>query len=147
MATKRDDDGKMKFVSVVPLEKPGVIEFSAWTLAKWIGIWMKPWNERTFIPHLAFLDCPDARQVTWRMLILEGQAQMPIDENEIWSPMGVQVWSTRRSFGTLWMSNHCHARANEVELKRGDLPALTVEAKAIKTPDLQMAEEPEAYTP
>jgi len=142
MATKAD--GEMKFVSVVPLERPGVIEFPAWELARWLYIWQKPWNNRTTIPHLVFLDCPAARQVTWRMLLLEGQAQLPLEEAEAWSPLSLG-WQTRRSFATLWCSSHCHAKS--ADLKRGSIVAREVEPKAIVKPDVTLPAEEEVYAP
>lgn len=143
--TKKDDSAGMKFISVVPLEKPGVIEFPAWENAKWLHVWQKPWNERTTIPHLVFYDCPSARQITYRMLILQGQAQMPIDAGgEEWSPLGLG-WETRRSFGTLWMSNYCYSKA--AELQRGSLVAIEVEPKARFKPDVGAPLEEEAYVP
>jgi len=136
----------MRFVHVVPLERPGVIEFPAWELAKWLGLWMKPWNERTTIPHLVFLNCPSGRQITFRMLILEGQAQMPIDPGgEEWAWLGLPIWRTKRSFAGLWMSNYCQSKASE--LKRGSLVATEVEAKAKKTPNMLPPQEEELYAP
>lgn len=137
----------MSFIHVVPLERPGVIEFPAWELAKWVGIWQKPWNERTTIPHLVFLNCPSGRQVTFRMLILEGQAQMPIDPKgeEEWSLLGLPVWSTKRSFASLWMSNNCYAKSKD--LKRGSLVATEVKPVAKRKPDILPPEEEDYYTP
>jgi len=135
----------MRFVSVVPLERPGVIEFPAWEKTRWLGIWLKPFNVKTTIPHLIFLDCPSARQVTWRLLILEGQAEFPADPTEDWSYLGLDAWSTRRSFATLWMSQHCQAKASE--LKRGMLVAREVTAAPITEPPLLAPEEQEAYLP
>ncbi len=144
--TKKKVAEGMKFIHVVPLEKDGVIEFKAWEGAKWLGIWQKPWNERTTIPHLAFLDCPSGRQVTWRLLILQGQAQMPIDTaGEEWAYLGLQVWETRRSFATLWMSTYCHTKASE--LQRGSLAARLVLPKALGKPPIGIPEEEELMAP
>lgn len=146
MAKKKGDDAlHMKYVSVVPMETAGVIEFRAWELAKWLGVWMKPFNQKTSIPHLVFLDSPSQRQITFRMLILEGQAEMPMDESEDWSPLGLEVWPTRRSFGTLWMSTHCYAKT--AELRRGRLVAREVEAEAVSEPEIKAPEEEAAYIP
>jgi hypothetical protein len=144
--TKDKDELKqhMRFISVVPIERPGVIEFQAWKKAQWLYVWMKPWNERQEIPHLAFLDCPTLDQVTYRMLALEGQAQIPIDEEEEWVPMSIG-WPTRRSFCTLWMSQHCYNRTKE--LRRGRAQARVVKAAPLHKPDLSMPEEEEAYIP
>jgi hypothetical protein len=143
---KKKDPGGMRFIHVVPLEKDGVIEFKAWEGARWLGIWKKPWNDRTTIPHLAFLDCPSGRQTTWRLLILEGQAQMPIDEKgEEWSYLGLQIWETRRSFGSLWMSTYCQSKSSE--MKRGSLPARLVLPKALGKPAIEVPEEEELLAP
>lgn len=141
----KKNEGGMKLIHVVPLETPGVVEFRAWEKAQWLWVWPKPFNGKTDIPHLVFLDCPGGRQVTWRMLFLEGQAELPIDENEDWAPLSGLGFRTRRSFGTLWMSQHCYAKANE--LKRGSLKARTVETKPVHEPEIKLEEEAEAYLP
>jgi hypothetical protein len=113
MPKKEDDLLKhTRFISVVPLERPGVIEFGAWEKAKWLGVWLKPFNVKTTMPHLVFLDCPTTRQIIFRLLILEGQAPLPVDPNEDWTPFGIPAWQTRRSFGT--------GRGTEARLAEGD---------------------------
>ena len=135
----------MCYVSVVPLEKSGVIEFQAWVKTAWLGIWQKPWNERTTIPHLVFFDCPTEKQVTWRFLILDGQAQMPIDPEEEWRPLGLPVWQTRRSFSSIWISNACYSK--KVDLPRGKLVARDVEKKVMAKPSIAAPEEDVAFAP
>lgn len=143
--TKADPAQHMRMISVVPLERPGVMEFSAWELARWLGIWMKPFNQKMEIPHLAFLDCPTARQITFRFLVLHGQAELPWEEKEEWSYLGLQVWPTRRSFGTLWLSNSCFSKKEEPD--RGRLKARVVEKEALGEPDVKMEEEQELFIP
>ena len=143
--TKDDPSLHTRFISVCPLEKAGVIEFAAWENAKWLGIWMKPFNQKSEIAHLVFLDCPSARQVTFRFLFLEGQAPIPIDPDEDWSELGFQPWSTRRSFGTLWLSMNCFSKSTD--LKRGRLPATTVKPMVITEPPISAPEELTASIP
>lgn len=147
MAKKKEDDPAqhMRFVSVVPLERPGVIEFAAWEKARWIGIWLKPFNVKTEIPHLVFLDCPTARQITFRFLVLEGQAPLPSDPDEDWTLMTIPVWQTRRSFATLWLSSNCFSKAEQP--KRGLLEARAVEKRGIHEPDILAPEAEESYIP
>ena len=133
----------MCFQSVVPLEKSGVIEFQAWERTQWLGIWQKPWNERTTIPHLVFYDCPTEKQVTWRFLILEGQSQMPIDEKEQWKWLGIDIWKTKRSFAGLWISQSCYAK--KAELDRGKLVAREVEKKVTNPSPIAAPEVEEAF--
>jgi hypothetical protein len=142
---KFDPASHSRFITVCPLERPGVIEFGAWENTVWLSIWMKPYNQKSEIAHLIFLDCPTARQITYRLLFLEGQAQLPIDAEEDWSILGVNAWSTRRSFGTLWISKNCFAKS--LEPKRGRLVATTIETKPIVEPVLQAPEELTAQTP
>lgn len=140
----KDQSKHMRLISVVPLERPGVIEFAAWEKVRWLGVWRKPFNVKTEIPHLVFLDCPTMRQMTWRLLVLEGQAPLPSDENEDWSELGF-LWHTRRSFATLWISNNCFPKKEEP--KRGLLVATRVEPKGIHEPDVLAPEPEESYIP
>ena len=143
---KRDEQARhMRMISVVPLERPGVIEFAAWDMVRWLGVWRKPFNVKTEIPHLVFLDCPTLRQMTWRLLVLEGQAPLPSDVDEEWSTLGLQVWQTKRSFATLWISNNCFSKTDEP--KRGLLVATEVEARGIHEPDVLAPEPEEMYIP
>lgn len=144
-AKKGDPAHHMRLISVVPLERAGVIEFSAWELTRWLGIWMKPFNQKMEIPHLAFLDCPTARQITFRLLVLEGQAELPYEEKEQWSFLDLGTWPTRRSFGTLWLSKGCSSKKEEPD--RGRLEAREVKKEALGEPDVKMQEEVAAYIP
>ncbi len=143
--TKDDPTLHTRFISVVPLEKPGVLEFTAWEKATWMGIWMKPFNVKSEIAHLIFCDCPTARQITFRFLFLEGQAQLPVDPDEEWSAIGLPTWPTRRSFGTLWLSKNCFSKTEEP--KRGRLPARQVETNPITEPPIEAPEEFDASIP
>jgi len=123
----------MHFVRVIPLTQEGVVEFSAWEKAKWIGIWERPYNVKSTKPHLIFEDCPGARQITYRMLILHGQAQLPMDEK--WMPIPVW-WQTRKSFGTLWLN--ASAQKKTAEPERGKTPATMVEPdQLVEVPDAE----------
>ena len=121
MPTKKPEPPLTTFVSVIPLEKPGIYEFKCWGKVKLLGVWMKPWNQRDRIPHLVFQDCPTSPdQVVKRILFLEGQAQLPIDESEKWVESGVQVFPTQRSFGTIWSSANTIMKTKEPKRGRGE---------------------------
>jgi hypothetical protein len=90
------------FVRHVDISEPGIIEFHAWKNAKWMGIWQKPHNEKTTKAHLVYVDCPGEAQITFRFLVVEGLDEVPQDEN--WMPLQL-CWSTRRSFGTLYLNS------------------------------------------
>ena len=89
------------FIRHMDISEPGIIEFHAWKNAKFMGIWQKPHNDKTTKAHLVYVDCPGEAQITYRFLILEGLAEVPIDEN--WLPFN-ECWTTRKSFGTLYMN-------------------------------------------
>lgn len=89
------------YVRAVDLSEPGIIEFTAWKNANFIGIWEKYHNGKVTKPHLVYVDCPGEAQITYRFLILEGMAEVPHDEK--WMPMQM-CWSTQRSFGTLYLN-------------------------------------------
>lgn len=142
---KPDPKLGMQFIQVVPLE-PGVLEFTAWEKALWLWIWEKPWQEKVSIPHLVYLDCPGGTQQIWRMLVLEGQAEMPVDEKEYWSPIQLG-WRTRRSFCTLWMSSLCMQRGKVTDEKRGSLVAKEVKPVAVGRSGMAPPVEQESYAP
>ena len=144
MAKPYPKDG-MQFIQVVPLEI-GVIEFIAWEKALWLAIWNKPHNQKSTIPHLAYLDTPGGRQQTWRILVLEGQAEMPMEEKEWWTPLNFS-FPTRRSFATVWMSSLCMQRKTIKEGDRGKLKAKEVKATPAGGPEFRAPEEVEAFAP
>lgn len=90
----------IRFIRALLLPGPGIIEFKAWEKAQFMGIEQRDYNGRVKKPHLIYTDCPEGPQITYRMLLIEGQAQVPDDED--WLAMG-QCFPTPRSFGTLYI--------------------------------------------
>ena len=113
-----------QFVRAVELTS-GVIEFDAWEKAKFVGIEQRDWNGKITKPYLIYVDCPGAEQLTFRLLVLEGQAQIPSDEE--WLPMPL-VFKTPRSFGTLFVSGSSHSKKKAPDRPKGDTKT--------RTPDL-----------
>lgn len=89
------------FTRAVELPEAGVVEFEAWEKAKFVGVAPLYYNGKATAPHLIFEDCPTLQQVTYRFLVLQGEAAVPLEER--WVVMGY-TWPTRKSFGTLFIS-------------------------------------------
>lgn len=100
-----------RFVRAVKLPPVGVFEFKAWEKAQFVGIEQRDYNGRVTHPYLIYYDCPGGSQITYRMMVLEGQCQIPDDEE--WAAMGIGAFKTVRSFGTLCVSISSSKRKKE----------------------------------
>ena len=116
----------IRFVRAIELAGPGVIEVEAWEKAQFMGIQQRDYNGRLKKPYLIYTDCPQGHQITYRLLLVEGQAQIPDDED--WLAMG-QCFPTPRSFGTLYISD---SSSRKVKVpKRGKTEAKDAKADLI----------------
>lgn len=117
---------ELRFTRCVRLPQSGPFEFRAWEKASFMGIEQREYNGKVTHPHLVFADQPAGPQITYRMLVVEGQAQIPIDED--WVPMAT-VFKTPRGFGSLWISTSSSRRKKEPD--RGKSKAKEVEPDLI----------------
>jgi len=113
---------EVKCLKMIKLDGSGVIEYRAWSNMRFVNVWERSRTPTKSDPYMVFLDCPTARQITYRLFICEGHTMPPEDEK--WTLMTF-VWSTKRSFATLWMSTSCYKRTDQP--KRGVTPARLVE--------------------
>lgn len=123
------------FVRAIDLPQKGEIEFKAWEKAKFINVEVKDFNGKSTTPILVLEDCPSRKQLTYRFLVLEGEAPLPIGER--WIAMSF-TWRTKRSFGTLFMS---------VDVDRNKKPTQARKKKQGEVLDERVGEEVEAFAP
>jgi len=123
------------FVRKIELPRSGNVEFKAWEKAKFIAVWMKDLNGRATTPHLILEDCPTRKQLTYRFLVVEGEAPLPLEER--WVAMGM-AWSTRHSFGTIFMS---------ADVDRSKKPKKAEKEEPREIVDERVGEEVDAYAP
>ena len=129
-------DKHTHYTRKIELPRKGVVEFRAYEKATFMGVWDKDYNGKSTTPHLILGDCPTKKQLTYRFLVLEGEAPLPLNERYV--SMGF-VWGTKNSFGTLHMSADVDRsappkKAEEEEVKR-------------EIPTEQIGDEVEAYAP
>ena len=117
---------EMRFSRCVKLPEKGPFEFQAWEKAAFMGIEQRDHNGKVTRPHLVFSDCPAGKQITYRMLVLQGQSQVPMDED--WVPMAL-VFKTPKGFGSLWLSTSSSRRKKVPD--RGEEKGTVVEPDII----------------
>ena len=124
------------YIRSIRVPDKGTFEFQAYEKATFIGVWQKDWNGRSTKPHLIIGDCPTKKQLTYRFLVTQGEAPMPIGER--WVSMGF-VWGNRNSFGTLHMSADVNRKAPPKKAKK--------EKKAREVVTERVGDEVEAFAP